>query len=94
MRYAIEVLRPLHRKRAERALDHFDDFQDLLGEFQDSVVAREHLLDMVSEQEHTAESSFGLGIVYQRELEVGEEQVAHLERAWKRARRAAKPLWR
>ncbi|AXY50750.1 CYTH and CHAD domain-containing protein [Rhodococcus ruber] len=94
MRYAIEVLRPLHRKRAERALDHFDDFQDLLGEFQDSVVAREHLLEMVSEQEHTAESSFGLGVVYQRELEVGEEQVAHLERAWKRARRASKPLWR
>ncbi|MFZ2528612.1 MAG: CYTH and CHAD domain-containing protein [Rhodococcus sp. (in: high G+C Gram-positive bacteria)] len=94
MRYAIEVIRPLHPKRAARALEHFDAFQDLLGEFQDSVVAREHLLDIVSDQEHTAESSFGLGIMYQREVLLGEAQAVHLNEAWKDARRAAKSLWK
>lgn len=34
MRYAIEVIAPLHPKRSGRILDRFDDFQDLLGEFQ------------------------------------------------------------
>ncbi|WP_068161832.1 CYTH and CHAD domain-containing protein [Rhodococcus phenolicus] len=94
MRYAIEVIRPLHPKRAGRALDHFDAFQDLLGEFQDSVVAREHLLDIVSEQGHAAESSFGLGIAYQHEVLLGEAQAVHLDDAWKEALRAAKPLWK
>ncbi|WP_072815428.1 CYTH and CHAD domain-containing protein [Rhodococcus zopfii] len=94
MRYAIEVIRPLHPKRAGRALDHFDAFQDLLGEFQDSVVAREHLLDIVSEQGHAAESSFGLGIAYQHEVLLGEAQAVHLDAAWKEALRAAKPLWK
>ncbi|MCK8670638.1 CYTH and CHAD domain-containing protein [Rhodococcus sp. HM1] len=94
MRYAIEVIRPLHPKRAGKALDHFDAFQDLLGEFQDSVVAREHLLDIVSEQGHAAESSFGLGIAYHREALLGEAQAVHLDDAWKEALRAAKPLWK
>jgi CHAD domain-containing protein len=93
MRYAIEVIHPVHPKRAGRALDHFDAFQDLLGEFQDSVVAREHLLDIVSEQGHSAESSFGLGIAYQREVLLGEAQAIHLDAAWKDALRAAKRLW-
>ena len=93
MRYAIEVIAPLHPARADRVLDRFDAFQDLLGEFQDSVVAREHLVDMVSEQHHAAESSFGLGIAYQLESEIGTEQAEHLEKAWRKALRAAKRLW-
>ncbi|MEE2033960.1 CYTH and CHAD domain-containing protein [Rhodococcus chondri] len=93
MRYAIEVIAPLHPGRTDRALGRFDSFQDLLGEFQDSVVAREHLVDMVSEQHHAAESSFGLGILYRLESEIGAQQAAHLERAWRKALRAARKLW-
>lgn len=94
LRYAIEVISPLHPKRTARALDRFDEFQDLLGEFQDSVVAREHLVDMVSEQGHSAESSFGLGILHRIEAEIGERQAHHVEGAWHSAYKAARQLWR
>lgn len=93
MRYAIEVIAPLHPKRTTRILARFDDFQDMLGEFQDSVVSREHLLDILSEQGHAAESSFGLGILYRLEGEIGRQQAAHLEPAWKKALRSAEKLW-
>ncbi|NME78879.1 CYTH and CHAD domain-containing protein [Rhodococcus sp. 105337] len=93
MRYAIEVIAPLHPKRTARILDRFDEFQDMLGEFQDSVVSREHLLDIVSDQGHTAESSFGLGILYRLETEVGRRQAAQLEPAWKSALGSAGKLW-
>ncbi|MFD6857245.1 CHAD domain-containing protein [Rhodococcus sp. NPDC060090] len=94
LRYAIEVIVPLHPKRAEHALDRFDEFQDLLGEFQDSVVARDHLLDLASEQGHSAESSFGLGVLHQLETEIGAQQAVHLESAWKKAYKSARTLWR
>ena len=93
LRYAIEVISPLHPKRTARALDRFDEFQDLLGEFQDSVVARDHLVDMASEQGHAAESSFGLGILHRIEAEIGEQQAHRVEGAWQRAHRAARRLW-
>lgn len=93
MRYAIEVIAPMHPKRSGRILDRFDDFQDLLGEFQDSVVAREHLLDMLSEQGHTAETSFGLGILFRIETEIGDAQAAHLDGGWRKAHRSARRLW-
>lgn len=93
MRYAIEVIAPLHPKRSGRVLDRFDTFQDLLGEFQDSVVAREHLLHMLSEQGHTAETSFGLGILFRIESEIGDAQAAHLDEGWRKAHRSARRLW-
>lgn len=93
MRYAIEVIAPLHPKRTARILSEFDDFQDMLGEFQDSVVSREHLLDILSEQGHAAESSFGLGVLYRLEAEIGRRQAAHLEPAWKKALGSAEKLW-
>ncbi|MFC9552527.1 CHAD domain-containing protein [Rhodococcus sp. NPDC056960] len=94
MRYAMEVIRPLAPKKTARALFRFNDFQDVLGEFQDSVVARERLRNIVAAHEHTAESSFGLGILYQREHQIGDEQAARLHDQWQAARKAARPLWR
>ncbi|MEU5840762.1 CYTH and CHAD domain-containing protein [Rhodococcus sp. NPDC047139] len=93
MRYAIEVIAPLRPARTGRILDRFDDFQDLLGEFQDSVVAREHLLDMLAEQGHIAETSFGLGILFRIETEIGDAQAQFLDKGWKKSYRAARRLW-
>ncbi|MDT2007142.1 CHAD domain-containing protein [Rhodococcus opacus] len=94
MRYAMEVVRPLAPKKTQRALDHFNDFQDVLGEFQDSTVARERLLSIITAHDHTAQSSFGLGILYQREQQIGDDQAERLNGQWRAARKAARPLWR
>lgn len=94
MRYAMEVIRPRAPKKTERALKRFNDVQNVLGEFQDSTVAREHLLAIATAHDHTAESSFGLGILYQQEQLIGDERANHLSSQWKAARKAARPLWR
>ncbi|MDF3312472.1 CHAD domain-containing protein [Rhodococcus sp. T2V] len=94
MRYAMEVIGPLAPKKTKRALDHFNAFQDVLGEFQDSTVARERLLGILTARDHTAQSSFGLGILYQQELQIGDEQAERLNDQWQAARTAARPLWR
>ncbi|UYP19649.1 CYTH and CHAD domain-containing protein [Rhodococcus sp. Z13] len=93
LRYATEAIAPLHPGEVEGILDRFDAFQDLLGEFQDSVVARGHLLDMVSEQGHTAETSFGLGILFHLEAGIGEQLAGQLDGAWKKTLRATRGLW-
>lgn len=94
MRYAMEVIRSLAPKKSARALDGFDTFQDVLGEFQDSVVAQEHLLSMIEAPEHSAVTGFGLGIVYQLEVQVGDAQAALLDKAWRKALKPARALWR
>ncbi|MGW0043516.1 CYTH and CHAD domain-containing protein [Rhodococcus sp. NPDC003348] len=94
MRYAMEVIRHHAPKKTARALKRFNDFQDVLGEFQDSTVAREHLLAIATAHDHTAESSFGLGILHQLEQQIGDERADHVSSEWKAARKAARRLWR
>ncbi|NMD60942.1 UNVERIFIED_ORG: inorganic triphosphatase YgiF [Nocardia globerula] len=94
MKYAIEVMKPSNKHRAKRALKHFNHFQDVLGEHQDSVVAGHHLLEMASEHEHTSLTSFSLGMVYRRELDIADEQAALLEKTWKEAAKSSATLWR
>ncbi len=48
---------------------------------------------MLSEQGHTAETSFGLGILFRIETELGDAQAAHLDGGWKKAFRSARRLW-
>lgn len=94
LRYAIEAIRPAAPKRAKRALSRFNEFQDVLGEFQDSVVARRVLYDIAAAHPHTAESTFGLGILHQQEADIGENHAARLAPTWHTASRAARRLWR
>ncbi|MGC0362468.1 CHAD domain-containing protein [Rhodococcus sp. 27YEA15] len=94
MKYAIEVLQPVSGHRARRALKEFSRFQDVLGEHQDSVVAREHLLDMSESEEHTSVTSFALGMIYQHEVAVTEGHAALLRKNWKKAVKSSQPLWR
>lgn len=93
MKYAIEVMEPVSKSRAKRALKHFSHFQDVLGEHQDSVVAQHHLLAMAAEQEHTSLTSFGLGMAYRRELEIADGQSTLLRKTWKEAVKSASSLW-
>ena len=93
MKYAIEVMEPVSKSRAKRALKHFSHFQDVLGEHQDSVVAQHHLLEIAAEQEHTSLTSFGLGMAYRRELEIADGQSTLLRKTWKEAVKSASSLW-
>jgi len=84
LRYAIEVARPLAPGTVTRALARFTALQDLLGEHQDAVVAQAQL---------QALGGFTCGLLYQQERDIADERAADLGRAWRAARRAARPLW-
>ncbi|WP_211489914.1 CYTH and CHAD domain-containing protein [Georgenia thermotolerans] len=92
LRYAVEVAEPLAPKKAGRALNRLDDLQDLLGEFQDAVVAREHLARAAGQGTTAGATGLTLGVAYQQETGVAEAQVACLGRGWKRALKRVRPL--
>jgi CHAD domain-containing protein len=94
MRYALESTRPLAPKASDRAHKKLKGFQDVLGEYQDAVVAREHILATVAEDQHSAESSLGLGMLLQRELDRGDTLAPQLKPEWKSAKKAARKVWK
>ncbi|MGV9862122.1 CYTH and CHAD domain-containing protein [Rhodococcus koreensis] len=94
LRYAIESTRSLTPKASARAQKKFKGFQNVLGDYQDAVVAREHILAAVAEDQHSAESSLGLGMLLQRELDRGDALAADLKPEWKTAKKVARKVWK
>ncbi|GLY38201.1 hypothetical protein Amsp01_042250 [Amycolatopsis sp. NBRC 101858] len=74
LRYALE---------AAGAKSSLHEFQDLLGEFQDAVVAREHLLALGVRE----------GPIRDGEVAAAEHCVAALPGAWHDLRKDLRPLW-
>ncbi|WP_072687212.1 CYTH and CHAD domain-containing protein [Rhodococcus marinonascens] len=94
MRYTIEATQQLAPNRSERALDAFKDFQDVLGDYQDAVVSPQHLLDMVTDSRHSAQSSLGFGMLFHRELMIGDALAADMKQTWKSAKKVARKIWK
>lgn len=94
LRYAIEVSAPLSRKKAARALRALAQFQTLLGEYQDSVVATEHLREIVGSAQPSPTVAFGLGMMYQHELDLTDELFAQLDRRWLAANKRVRKVWK
>ncbi|MFZ2172812.1 MAG: CYTH and CHAD domain-containing protein [Rhodococcus sp. (in: high G+C Gram-positive bacteria)] len=92
MRYTIEATRELSPRAADRALATFKGFQDVLGDYQDAVVARQHLLSMVAEEQHSAQANLGLGMLFHRELTTGDHLATRMKPEWKSAKKAARKL--
>jgi CHAD domain-containing protein len=66
--------------------------QDLLGEHQDSVVARRCLLRLAQEARAVGDDTFTLGILHAREQESARTDAATTRAAWRRIARAARRL--
>ncbi|WP_262699993.1 MULTISPECIES: CYTH and CHAD domain-containing protein [Streptomyces] len=66
-RYAAEVARPVLGKPAKAFAELMAEVQELLGDHQDSVVAREALRELAVEAHGAGESVFTFGLLYGRE---------------------------
>jgi CHAD domain-containing protein len=66
-RYAAEAARKALGKPAKARIARFTEVQQVLGEHQDSVLAREALLRIATEAQRTGEPSFSYGVLYERE---------------------------
>ncbi|MGW0733886.1 CYTH and CHAD domain-containing protein [Streptomyces sp. NPDC002851] len=75
-RYAAEAAQPALGKPAKRLVRYMKDLQNLLGEHQDSVVARTALRDLAAQAHTAGESAFTYGLLYGRE----EQRAADCER--------------
>lgn len=66
--------------------------QSVLGDFQDSVTAREHLVQLAQDAHARGEDTFAYGVLYQRELELGQEALTGYPKAMKKVKKAFKKL--
>ncbi|MGW3492311.1 CYTH and CHAD domain-containing protein [Streptomyces sp. NPDC001020] len=84
-RYAAEAAVPALGTQAEALVESMKSLQTLLGEHQDSVMARSALTEL-SAQAHTAgENTFTYGVLYGREEQRAAECEAALPTAWRAA---------
>jgi CHAD domain-containing protein len=84
MRYVAESL------GEERVVRRAKDFQDVVGEHQDAVVAEQRLRDLAK---RVPESALPLGALIERERERRVRMRGDLPNSWKRLERAAAKAW-
>ncbi len=81
-RYAGEALSPAFGAPARRYAEAMADLQSALGEHQDSVVVREHLLALAADAEAAGESAFCYGRLHALEQVRGADTEDDFARAW------------
>ncbi|MGX1883715.1 CYTH and CHAD domain-containing protein [Streptomyces sp. NPDC055287] len=84
-RYAADAARPALGKSAKRLSKRVKDVQSVLGEHQDSVVARQTLRTLGAQAHAVGETSFTWGLLHEREEAGAEAGERELPRVWKRA---------
>lgn len=84
-RYAGEVARPALGKPAKRFTKRVKAVQSLLGDHQDSVVAREALRTLAIQSHAAGETAFTWGLLYGREEAAAEARERELPEVWARA---------
>ncbi|HSX95801.1 MAG TPA: CHAD domain-containing protein, partial [Streptomyces sp.] len=81
-RYAAEAARPLLGRTAKALVKDMKSLQALLGDHQDSVMAREALRDLALQAHEAGESAFTYGVLYGREERRAERAEGALPAAW------------
>jgi len=90
-RYAAEAVAPAIGPQAGRFARRMRQVQSSLGDYQDSVIAREVERDLAISAAHAGENAFTYGLLYGREVHAGEQALVEAQEAW---RRASKPRYR
>lgn len=86
-RYAAEAARPALGAPAKVFAARMTDVQELLGDHQDGVVAREALRDLAVQAHAAGENSFTFGVLYAREEARGRAREEELPGLWKEVSR-------
>lgn len=82
LRYAGEAAEPVLGKRARRLAKSAERIQDTLGELQDTVVSRAHLLELAAAAQADDESAFSFGRLHALEEQRAAEARARFRRDW------------
>lgn len=93
LRYAIEALQRTQGKPAARLRKRLKSVQDLLGEHQDTVVARPVLRQLAAQAHLEGGNGFTYGLLYAAEAARAEQVENDLPPAWKRMRKRKNTAW-
>ena len=84
LRYAAETATPVRRKRATRIADAAEEIQTILGDHQDSVMARNLLRRLGIEAHLQGENGFSYGRLHALEQRTAEGSEIQFLQAWRR----------
>ena len=87
VRYAAEAARPVLGKPAKKFAQRMKSVQSVLGDHQDSVVARDALRTLAVQAHGAGESAFTWGLLYGREEAAAAARERELPETWARASR-------
>ncbi|MFJ8748565.1 CHAD domain-containing protein [Streptomyces sp. NPDC102441] len=87
VRYAAEAARPALGKPAKKFAKRMKSVQSVLGDHQDSVVARDALRTLAVQAHGAGESAFTWGLLYGREEAAASARERELPEVWARASR-------
>ncbi|MFD6397442.1 CHAD domain-containing protein [Nocardia sp. NPDC060249] len=91
-RYYLESIHDLAPSRSAQAREGMKAVQDLLGEHQEAVVAKHHLIQITREAENAGESTFTYGLLVQREIDCTTQCSVALPAAYWRLLREARVM--
>ncbi|MFD0168547.1 CHAD domain-containing protein [Streptomyces decoyicus] len=86
-RYAAEASRPALGPPAKKFAKRIKRVQQLLGDHQDSVVARDALRELATQAHQAGEGGFTFGLLYGREEAVAADRERELPGRWEKASR-------
>ncbi|WP_329151349.1 CYTH and CHAD domain-containing protein [Streptomyces sp. NBC_01456] len=86
-RYAAEAARPALGRPAKKFARRIKRVQQLLGDHQDSVVARATLRELATQAQQAGEGGFAFGLLHGREEALAADRERRLPRVWKKAAR-------
>ena len=84
-RYAAEAASPAIGKKASRFAKQMKKVQSVLGDHQDTVLARQAARDLGIGAHLAGENAFTYGLLYEREVHRAERRQADARKTWKRA---------
>ena len=92
-RYAAEAASPPVGKKARRFAKQMKKVQSVLGDHQDTVLARQAARDLGIGAHLAGENAFTYGLLYEHELHAAERRQADARKVWKRASRPRYRTW-
>ncbi|MFF4695536.1 CYTH and CHAD domain-containing protein [Streptomyces chattanoogensis] len=85
VRYAAEAARPVLGKPAKKFTKRTKRVQQVLGDHQDSVVARAALRELATQAQRAGEGAFTFGLLYGREEALADRRERELPGVWAKA---------
>jgi CHAD domain-containing protein len=92
-RYAAEATRPASGKPAHRFARQMKKVQSVVGDHQDTVIARQAARDLGIGAHLAGENAFTYGLLYERQHDQAERLQARVRTVWKKASRPRHRKW-